>query len=447
MMKGWLATALLTAAVPALGGGLRESVQAALARSPARAEAAARERGAAAAAREASWSRLPRLSARAGVTRSDDPLFSFGQLLQERRVTQADFDPARLNRPGYRTAVNGALELGVPLFTGFELTRARRLAELGGEEARALGAAAGQATAAAAVAAHVDALKHRAVLAELDARLGTAAGEVERSERLSRAGLVLGSDHQAALALLSSLKAWRARAAAEAAAAEARLAVLTGGPASPTGALGDWTPPLAEDEALVASALGARPELAAAQARRRAAAVRRAGAESSLLPRVEAFAAATSASDGFDSGAGARLAGVRASVSFGDPAWGPRRARHKEDEAAAAAAADGAADAVRGEVLARAAGVRGLLAALPALEEGHARAGAALEQARPLYREGRLSVLEVLRAEEARARMSEARLEARAALRAQWAALAAASGKLDADAVDALARSLEEETR
>jgi hypothetical protein len=59
----------------------------------------------------------------------------------------------------------------------------------------------------------------------------------------------------------------------------------------------------------------------------------------------------------------------------------------------------------------------------------------------------RLSVLEVLRAEEARARMGEARLEARAGLRAQWAALAAAAGRLDAAAVETLARSLEEEAR
>lgn len=443
-MRGLILTLTLAAASPALGGGLAATVDAALARSPAVAEAAARVRQAAAAGREASYSRLPRLTARGAATRGDDPLFAFGQLLQERRVSAADFAPDRLNRPGYRSSVTGALELGLPLFTGFELTRARRLADLGAAEARSMGGAAGQAVSVAAIEAHLDFLKKRAMLAELDARLASAAAEVARSERLSRSGLVLGSDHQAALALLSSLKAWRAKTRAEADAAAARLGVLTGMPATADGRLGSWSAPLEDDAALIADALGSRPELAAAGLRREASAVRRAGVESSLLPRVEAFAAVTSVSDGFTTGAGARMGGVRASLSFGDPAWGARRERFKEDESAMAAAAAGLIDATRGEVLTRAAAVRGLQAALPELDEGLTRASAALEQARPLYREGRLSVLEVLRAEEARARMTEARLDAQAGLRAQWAALAAARGRLDSAAVASLARSLEE---
>ncbi|MBI4060234.1 MAG: TolC family protein [Elusimicrobia bacterium] len=443
-MKGFWLSATMSLAVPALGGGLTATVDAALARSPAVAEAAARERQAAAAGREASYSRLPRLTARGAAMRGDDPLFAFGQLLQERRVSVEDFAPDRLNRPGYRSSVTGALELGMPLFTGFELTRARRLADLGAAEARSMGGAAGQAVSVAAIEAHLDLLKNRALLAELDARLVSASAEIERSQRLSRSGLVLGSDHQAALALLSSLKAWRAKTRAEADAAAARLNVLTGHSEPADGQLGPWTAPLEDDAALVADALASRPELAAASRRREASAVRRAAANSVLLPRVEAFAAVTSVSDGLSTGAGARMGGVRASVAFGDPTWGARRNRYKEDEAAAAAAAAGAADAARGEVLGRAAAVRGLQAALPELDEGLTRAASALDLARPLYREGRLSALEVLRAEEARARMTEARLQAQAGLRTQWAALAAARGRLDADAVSTLARSLEE---
>ena len=443
-MTSFILTAAMAAAGPALAGGLTTTVEAALARSPAVAESAARKRQASAAEREALYGSLPRLSARGAAMRGDDPLFAFGQLLQERRVNAADFAPDRLNRPGYRSSVTGALELSLPLFTGFELTRARKLAQLASAEARALGGAAGQAVAVAAVEAYFDALKTRAFLAELDARLASASAEVERSKRLARSGLILGSDHEAALALLAGLKAWRARTSAEASAAEARLAVLTDAPPRPEGRFLAWDPPLETDEALVSAALASRPELAAAARRREAAAVLRAGAEAALLPRVEAFAAATSVSDGFSAGAGARIGGVRASVAFGDPAWSARRTRHKEGEAAAAHAAAGLADAARVETLTRAAAVRGLREASPALEEAHARASSALEQARPLYREGRLSVLEVLRAEEGRARATAALLEAQAALRIQWAALAAATGRFDAAALTTLSQSLEE---
>jgi len=77
------------------------------------------------------------------------------------------------------------------------------------------------------------------------------------------------------------------------------------------------------------------------------------------------------------------------------------------------------------------------------LREALARARDSLEQVRPLYREGRQSVLDVLRAEEAVARLEEACLETIYRQRADWASLLAAQGRFDAAAVDALSRSLE----
>jgi len=435
---------LILSAAPAAAMDLTAAAEAAVLRSPAAAEAKARRSQAEAAGREVFWTRWPRLSARATAMRSDDPLFAFGELLQQRRVTQADFSPVTLNRPGYRTAVHGSLELGVPLFTGFELTRAGRLASLAADEAEVMGGAAAQAVRLRTADAYLRDLKARALLSEIDARLATAKAAVDSAERLKKQGLVLGSDHQAALAVLSGLKAWRARAAAEREGARAELGVLLGGPAPETaGALLDWAPPIEGDEALVAAALASRPDLRAAGLRTRAAGVRRDGARHSVLPTVDAFAAVDNSADGFGSGAASRLVGVRASLLFGDPAYASRRARAAADEEAAAAARLGSEDAARGEVLARAAGLRGLAAALPELREALARARDSLEQVRPLYREGRQSVLDVLRAEEAVARLEEARLETLYRQRAEWSSLRAAQGKFDAGAVAVLSRSLE----
>jgi len=172
--------------------------------------------------------------------------------------------------------------------------------------------------------------------------------------------------------------------------------------------------------------------------------VRRDGAAQSLLPSVDAFAAVDAAADGFNSGAAGRLVGVRASLPFGDPAYLSRRDRAKADEDAVAAARAGLEDAARSEVLSRAAGLRGLASVLPDLNESLARARDSLEEVRPLYREGRQSVLEVLRAEEAVARLEDSRLDAVYRLRSDWAALRAAQGLLDDGAVTELARSLEE---
>ncbi len=435
---------LLLSAAPAAAMDLSAAVDAAVGRSPAAAEAKARRDQAVAAGREAFWSRWPRLSARAAAMRSDDPLFAFGGLMQRRAVTAPDFNPDTLNHPGYRTAVHGSLELGAPLFTGFALTRLSSLAALAEDEAEAMGGAADSAVRLRTTDAYLQDLKARTLLAELDARIASARGAVDSAERLKKQGLVLGSDHQAALAVLSGLKAWRARAAAEAEAHRAGLGVLTGGAAPvANGTLRDWQPPLEDDAALVAAALASRPDLRAAGLRTRAAGVRRDGARQSLLPSVDAFAAVNNSADGLGSGAASRLVGVRASVLFGDPAYSSRRARAEADEKASAAAGAGAADAARAEVLTRAAGLRGLSAALPELREAVARARDSLEQVRPLYREGRQSVLDVLRAEEAVARLEEARLETVYRQRSEWASLRAAQGLFDAEAVAVLSRSLE----
>jgi len=436
---------LILAAIPASSADLASTVAAALGRSPLLAETRARKRQAEAAANEASMSRLPRLAARGSFMRSDDPLFAFGELLQERRVTQADFSPDKLNRPGYQTAVRGALELGVPLFTGFELTRARKLAALAAGEAEAGGGAAGQAIGLSAVDDYLKILKDLALLTELDARIQSSASEVESAERLKRQGLVLGSDHQAALAILSGLKAWRARAAAEKAAHEAGLSVLIGGNLQmPTGTLQDWQAPLEDDLSLVTTALASRPELRSAGLRKQAAGVRRQGAAQSVFPVVDAFAAVQTAADGLSSGAASRLVGLRASIPFGDPSYFGRLAQAQAAEEAAKSSQEGLEDMVRGEVLARAAGLRGLAASLPELAESLSRARQSLEQVRPLYREGRQSVMEVLRAEEAVARLTESRLEALRLLRSEWAALRAAQGRLDDDAISVLSKSLED---
>jgi hypothetical protein len=60
-----------------------------------------------------------------------------------------------------------------------------------------------------------------------------------------------------------------------------------------------------------------------------------------------------------------------------------------------------------------------------------------------LYREGRQSVLDVLRAEEAVARLEEIRLESSAQVRLEWAALKAAQGRFDESAISTLSQSLE----
>src|SRR5689334_22864361 len=84
--------------------------------------------------REAKWKRLPALSARSSLTRGDEPVFVFGSLLDQGRFGPANFAIDSLNHPGDLTNIKSGLDLGIPLFTGFDLTSASRQSELAAQD-------------------------------------------------------------------------------------------------------------------------------------------------------------------------------------------------------------------------------------------------------------------------------------------------------------------------
>jgi len=61
---------------------------------------------------------LPRVDVSTGFARTDSPLGVLGAKMQQQRVTQADFSPATLNRPGYVNNYHSRLGLTMPIFSG-----------------------------------------------------------------------------------------------------------------------------------------------------------------------------------------------------------------------------------------------------------------------------------------------------------------------------------------
>ncbi len=61
---------------------------------------------------------LPKVYVDARTYQTNDPGQSFFGLLEQRKVTQSDFDPNALNHPGTSTYTRGALGLDLPLFEG-----------------------------------------------------------------------------------------------------------------------------------------------------------------------------------------------------------------------------------------------------------------------------------------------------------------------------------------
>lgn len=439
-----VAVSAVLAAAPAGAATLSELAEKAAGRSAGVESMSARARQAEAGAQEARLRRLPSLTGRVMATRGDDPVYAFGSLLQQKAFTMQDFAVDRLNRPGYRTNVKSSLEAGVPLFTAFELETHDRLGRLAADQARRGESGEAQRARLETAQSYLAALSKKEALAALGERIRLAEDDVASARRLKERGLVLGADFLAAEAVLEGLRAWRARLEGELEAERARLSVLTGDAAAePQGKLGIPAYEV-ETERLAAQAVERRADAAAARLETQAAEAQSKQARWSLAPRVEAFAALETNTKDFGAMPSSRLFGARASLPFGDAGYGARRRRARSAVEAGRAEERRVAESAQVQVRQAAAGYRSASASLAPLAAMKERAAASAEAFRPLYREGRQSVLEALRAHEAAARASVMYLEAAAAAHAAYAGVRMAAGTLEPDAVGEISRSLEE---
>lgn len=144
---------------------------------------------------------LPTLRVEAGFVRTTDPTGAFGTSLRQRSITQADFDPARLNYPGPTNNYAGALVLEQPLFNA-DAHLGRRAAS----RAEASAAAGAEWTAGGTrldvIRAYFGSVLAREHVRTLEAAHAVALGHVKQASVLVEAGLATRSD-----ALLAEVKA------------------------------------------------------------------------------------------------------------------------------------------------------------------------------------------------------------------------------------------------
>lgn len=444
---------VLLSGIPLLLGGflraeplsLEHFVRGVLDRHPGLSAADAGRRVAQAQLAEARAQRLPRLTASSQLTRGDGPVYAFASLLDRRSFTASDFAVDALNRPGYATHLRSSLALGVPLFAGFAIQSQERLAALGVEKAAWEEEQARQSLRRAVLEGALQQMLARQMESSLAARIEAAEEEIASAQKLRAKGLVLGSDYFAAEAVLSSLRAQRLEARERRAGAGETLALLRGDAVSPVEIAGslEASPPSLPSEEAMRRALADRPDLAALDrgALQAATAARQAGRFP--WPTVDALAEAQSNTDDFSSNAGQRLLMLRAQWALGDPARGARERRSTALASAARRGREALAEQAeiewRRALRARSAAV----AVSSELDRTVEQAQKSLELFRPLYREGRQSILDLVKAEQALADAEKARAEARHALWWSHVQVLAAAGLLEDKNIAALGGGLE----
>lgn len=240
---GWALAAALSQPIQAETLDFKQAVDRALAQNPDILAATAQIGQAEAAVRQASGSRLPKVTASLNVTRTDDALNAFGLKLSQRNATFNDFGagefsgpsslgvaPHNLNHPDPVNNFNPRLELQLPLYTG-------GMIEGYGEQAKATLRAAQQGNVLARQRVTLDVLRayeavHTARAYEGVSRLAREAAEsyVKTIAKLLKGGVVVKSDLLSAQVHLADIKVQQTQAENAVLQALDQLHVLLGMP-------------------------------------------------------------------------------------------------------------------------------------------------------------------------------------------------------------------------
>ena len=243
---------------------LSEAVKTALEKHPALRAAGYQAEAAASGVEQARAGFLPRVDLSEGFSRSDNPVYVFGSLLNQGRFTSADFAVDKLNHPdpitNWRTNLSGS----VPLFLGGRTILGYQQAQLGRIAAEQGRLRAEHEVIFGVIRAYSAVLLSREAMATVQAAVRTAEANLAAAESRYEAGLVVASDALAARVRLGRLREEAIAAENHVRLSQAALNEAMGLPLDQahrlTGQL-DLPPALSEQlDALEASARTQRPD-------------------------------------------------------------------------------------------------------------------------------------------------------------------------------------------
>lgn len=396
-MHRLVTAALVLLALPAAAEQLtlQQAVGEALARNPQILAAGARTSAARASLAEARSAWLPRIDATASTTRSDNPVFVFGSLLEQGRFSAAHFDPAFLNDPDPLTNDRLAVNVRYTLFD--------QLRRLGGvESASAAVTGADRAEEEARQAIRLETVRRYLAVSLAQERRKVAGDAVRAAEaevsairdRLQQ-GVVVESDLLSAEVQLAQFRQQEIEAEGDIAIAQAGLATVLGRPVS-----AELTVETATEQSFppldLETATGRAPDrgrVVAAAKESQIARVQLRTARGSLLPRIDAFA-----SWGASEGDPDKTIGAVLSFDLFDMAKPARIAAAKAGVRAAEAAEAAERDAVTMEIVTAIHRHRAAERRVDVARRAAEQAEAAERIVRDRYENGLVTITEQLRA-------------------------------------------------
>lgn len=415
-MNALVVVCALLAQTAGAGLTVNDAVEEALARHPAAAAADAHVRVAAAQLAEARAGWMPRVDITESVTRSNNPVFVFGSLLEQGAFAQQHFDPAFLNDPEPFTSHRAAITARLPLFDRFHTSTTTAQARNAAARADAEVEEARQRIRADVIARYYGVVVAEEKLAFAKETVRAAEADVQFTRDRYEQGFVVESDALAADVHLAMLRQREIAAGGELAVARAALATsLQRSPAEPIvidASLPDVRAGDVPLETALTTAIARRAPVRSAATAVADAEQRLRSTRAMMLPRLDAF--------GSFSGSGSTLgdrntdhaAGVLLTFELFDRARPARVAAARAGIDAARAAATMSRDAVTMEVIGAWHRLRSARESVNVATSGASAAEVAARIVRDRYGEGLTTITEHLRAQTA---LVQARFELLAA--------------------------------
>lgn len=421
-------------ATPGDGLTLIDAVEIALRRNPlTRATNASREL-AGAELSEAESRRLPTLIATSSFTRSNNPVFVFGSLLEQGQFGPENFAVNSLNHPDAINNLRSSMTLRLPVFDQRETTTRIASARIRQQQADHQSSLVEQQIRFEVIKSYYGLLLAQAKFRVAEDAVRTAEADVKRARDLVETGVTVQSDLLAARVQLSQFRQQEIQMGGELVTALAALNLALGLPVEtphqPAGELVDRRFTVDAVEVLSAQALLNRPDYQKAVLSLRETSVQLHGARGEWLPRVDAFVSTGFSSEHFMNGSGDYAAGATVSFNVFDAGRKTRIAQANAAQSIANAEQERLANQIRFEIVRAYQQYVSARERLEVVAEVSAQATETLRIVQDRYHAGITTITELLRAETALVRARSDALAARYDQYLSYANVLLATGQL-----------------
>jgi outer membrane protein len=413
---------------------LTQAIEIALRTNPSMKVTAAGRQLADAQLQEARTGRWPILQANETFTRSNNPVFVFGTLLEQGRFGPENFAIDSLNHPDAVSNFRSALTLRVPLFDQRQTETRTAQARIAQQEADQQTEMAAQQLRFAVIRTFYGLLLAQARLEVTDEAVKTAEADVKRARDTFESGLVVQSDLLAAEVQLSEFRQQQIQAKGDLVTAMAALNTAMGlpveRPQQPLGELVERSFPTQTVQVLSEQALQDRPDYQRAVLSARASTVRSRGARGEWLPRVDAFVNAGASGRYVAGGSSDYAAGASITFNVFDAGRKARIDQSRAAESIATAQQEQLANQIRFEVMRAYQQYVSARERMAVVAQITAQATETLRMVQDRYHAGLTTITELLRAQTALVRARSDVLAARYDQYVGYANVLLAAGRL-----------------